>query len=463
MLRKIQSIMNRLSFEAHETQTAQGRTAERYRLAAWNSLTHATSSASGMISLLIIIPLTLSNLGTERFGIWMSLASLATILSFMDMGIGNGLVNLITQANAEKSHRLKQITIRGISTLAAIGAATGILLITAIEIISNIKTINSINYEILEETQQAATIFSILFSLSIPLFGIQRIFFGLQKSWISNTLKTIGYILSSILVYFLTKTKTTISELLIATYGLQTIIIVLAIPLLWREVSSDPIPPNTSKILIKNDIKSLLGVGWVFFALQIGGIVGWGCDTLIATTTLGPDAATPLTIVQRLFQFVTLPMLILNGSLWAAYSDAYVRKDIDFIKKTLKKSLIITFTTSTVTSLFIFIFSNEIITLWLGPEHLISTSLLAAFALWAIIDATGNCFGMYLNGCNIINIQLKVVLFFCLMAIPLKFILSTLIGTTGIVLATSISYIACIALPYITYLNKYVSINQFSK
>ena len=128
MWRALTTATRYFTLKAFNTDTGEGRSHERYRLAAWNTLANTISSAMGMLSLFVTIPLVLPYLGPERFGIWMSIASLAAIFSFMDLGIGNGLINLVARAriNKSKPYRLNEIVFRGLCLLAFLGAVIGL-------------------------------------------------------------------------------------------------------------------------------------------------------------------------------------------------------------------------------------------------------------------------------------------------------------------------------------------------
>lgn len=444
-----------LTLKAFNTDTEEGRSSERYRLAAWNTLANTISSAMGMISLFVTIRLALPYLGTERFGIWMSVASFAAIFSFMDLGIGNGMVNLVASAKIghKNSFRLKEIVFRGLWLLIFIGLIVGLVIIGLLQILSIDKIIKVSSQTLATETYQTALIFAVIFSLGIPLYGLQRIFFGLQKSWLANIFKIFGYTISPILVWGLVQQQASIPKLLIATYGVQTLSALLLLPCLHKELRTDQLVSKENfKIPIKQDIKALLGISSVFFFLQIGGIVGWGSDALIAASVLGASAVTSLVIAQRLFQLVTIPLAIINGPLWAAYADARARKDAAFIRQTLSRSLKFTLVFAAVASFTIVEISSWLTSVWLGIGNDIPSDLLFAFAIWAVLDATGNCFAMYLNGCNIIKAQLIVVIIFCAVVIPLKFFLPLTYGATGMVIATITAYILCVVLPYATFL-----------
>ncbi len=55
----------------------------------------------GLLTTLISVPLALSYLGVDRYGLWMTISSFAVLLSFADMGLGNGLLSAIAEADGK--------------------------------------------------------------------------------------------------------------------------------------------------------------------------------------------------------------------------------------------------------------------------------------------------------------------------------------------------------------------------
>ena len=71
-----------------DVQTEQGRRDERYRVALLSILANVLSRVVGVVLTLLSVSLTLPYLGVERFGIWMTVASFAAMLTFLDLGGG---------------------------------------------------------------------------------------------------------------------------------------------------------------------------------------------------------------------------------------------------------------------------------------------------------------------------------------------------------------------------------------
>jgi len=154
--------------------------------------------------------------------------------------------------------------------------------------------------------------------------------------------------------------------------------------------------------------------------LQIGTMIGWGADSLIIAGTLGAGQVAVFNIVQRLYQFMTQPLAIINNPLWAAYADANVRNEKSFIRRTLVKSMTFTFVFSTVAGGLLLVFGADLIQIWTDSKIDIPPTLILIFFIWSVCDALGNAFAMMMNGCNIIKPQVYALISFIGLSLPYK-------------------------------------------
>ena len=93
---QLQSIFRLRPFD---TSTAEGRSKERYRRAALTVVASGAARGVGILTTLISIPLTVRYLGTERYGLWVTITSVIALLTFADLGLGNGVLNAISEAH----------------------------------------------------------------------------------------------------------------------------------------------------------------------------------------------------------------------------------------------------------------------------------------------------------------------------------------------------------------------------
>src|SRR5690348_6591044 len=93
--------LRHLRLRHFNTSTDEGRSNERYRRAALTTATSLIAKLASVITFVVSVPLTVRYLGPERYGIWMTVASLVTMLSWADLGIGNGLMTLISESHGK--------------------------------------------------------------------------------------------------------------------------------------------------------------------------------------------------------------------------------------------------------------------------------------------------------------------------------------------------------------------------
>ena len=62
-------------------------------------------------------------------------------------------------------------------------------------------------------------------------------------------------------------------------------------------------------------------------------------DKILITQLFGPQHVASYDVVFKLFSVITIVHGILMAPLWSAYSDAYHRNDMEWIKKTIKNQL----------------------------------------------------------------------------------------------------------------------------
>ena len=88
-----------MRFKPYDTTTEEGRARERLRRVGLSALSSAAARGLGLGASLITVPLTASYLGAERYGLWMTVLSVAGLLSMADLGIGYGVMTLLAEAH----------------------------------------------------------------------------------------------------------------------------------------------------------------------------------------------------------------------------------------------------------------------------------------------------------------------------------------------------------------------------
>jgi len=431
-----------------DASTESGRSAERYRLAALSILANVLGRGVGMVVMVLGVSWTVPYLGAERFGVWITIASFATMLAFLDLGTGNALTNHVAKCAAKQdADGVRWAISGGLGFLAIIGLVVGTGLTSFAAVLPWDRLVKSNQPLVTEEARQAAIWFGVLFGVNIFASGVQKVFAGLQRGFEAHAATAIGSLLSLGGLWVCTSQHAGIPTLLFVTLGSQ---VLSAMGLLAVLVRRGQFSWNAVACKTRSEGGKLMKVSSLFLVLQLGVMLGWGADSLIVSSTLGAAQVAVYGITQRLLQFVSIPLSMLNSPLWAAYADAYARGDSDFMRRTLRKSLTVTLILAVLGIGMVSLVAQPVIAHWTKGNVVVPQNFLLVFSLWTVLEATGNAFAMFLNGCGIIRPQVSSVLFFCVLATPLKFLLAAHQGLTGVMLATIVCYLITVVLLYTT-------------
>ena len=395
-----------------------------------------------------VVPLTLPALGPDRFGVLMTILGYGALFAFLDLGLGSALIR--------ESAKFKVLG-NSVATADMLGSALFMLLglglvFSAVMLVAAFAVpIGAIFYRLPftyhEETRSALIGFALVFSIALPLQGLQKIYLGLQCGYITHLVSAILSLIALATLYHFRQSNLTIQQILLVTYGLPALAPIVYLPWFLR----DRLASYSFRLrAFRLNTIVLFRSGSLFLVLQLGYVLGWSIDGSLTSATLGASAAGALAIVQRLFQLVSVPLNLINAPLWPAYSDAIARDDVAFIKLTLKRSMSLTAIAAVFAVFAIMIFRNEIVSVWFGRHLDISATLILLAGLMVALESTGNCFAMYLNGLHILRPQIIVALTFILLSVPIKYIMINRFGIEGVVAATIVCYIICVIIPYST-------------
>lgn len=434
--------------------SVEGRNAERYRLAALGTLANLAARVASMFAIALTVHLAAPLLGAERFGVWAIFTSLVAALSFLDLGVGNALINRVACAVAGRdASELQRIVAAGIGWLALIGVLVALCLAIVALVVPWDSLFKLSSPAVARETRNAALVFSGLFGLHTFSSGLLKLLIGQQRAYETHLIAAAAALTACVVVAYRIEPLTSVGGLLLMLFGVQSIAGLCVLPLLWIRGQLD-IPGLAAGMRAERNV--LFKTGSLFFVLQVGTMIGWGADSFMVAGLGGAADVAAFAIVLRLFQFASQPVAVLNSALWAAYADANARGDRDFIRLTLKRSAIVSVGGGGAAVLLLFVLGPWIISLWSQDAIHAPISLLAAFALWTVVEVGGIAFGTYLNGVGIVREQVIVVVAFCFVAVPLKVWAMLEAGATGLVFATTLAYLLTVGALYGFYFRRRV-------
>lgn len=400
----------------------------------------------GMASMILSVSWTVPYLGADRFGAWMTIASLAALMSFLDLGVANGLTNRVARAASSTNHDDLVRTISGgLGVLALLSAALMLLLLLAAWFAPWHLLVKADAASLTDEIRETSVVFAVLFALSVVLNGVLRIYHGLQRG---SEVFVIGFVCSVVgllLLYAATLYRAPLPILLLCSMGTTLL------PGLWlwlrlkRRGLFKVVGWLTST---RCEGPELFRISSLFLVLQIGTAIGWGMDSLILSSTLGASTVAAYAVTQRMYFIATQPMIIFNGPLWPAYADADAREDRAFIRKTLLGAMKLTLTYAVIATALLATFSETIFRYWTSGEIAPASVLVYALGLWAIIDALANAFAMFMNGVGIVRPQVVAVVVIVAVGLPAKLYLANTMGAAAMVLGFAAIFMTTLCVLY---------------
>ncbi len=409
----------------------------------------ATAGASylgrfGMgIAVLVTLPMARRTLDPELFGVWMMLSALLGFMAFADLGIGNGVLNKTTQAKASgDTVALRRVILSGYAATGLVGAAVYLLWLAFTQL-STTPTIvaGAIQDVNRAEVLRALHIFAAALAINIPACLIQRVQLGMQQGYWNGIAQLANAVGVLIAVPLTLQHGAGLSGLVMATLGVQALVNI-ANTAIWLSRSGllGRQGGEGGSALHAATMGALLRTGSLFFILQMAAAFAFQSDSIVITQTLGQHAYGDFAVVQRLFLFISMIISAAMVGLWPAFGDAIASNNTAWAVRVLQRTMIVAALVALAGTVLLSVAMPWLMAHWLHVSWTPHWGLLAVLSAWTIVDAISAATAAYMNGANILRLQVIFALVMAATAFGIKWILTPRYGATGSVLATLIAY-----------------------
>lgn len=409
-----------------------------------NTLLISFFRGAAIICSFLLIPLSLEYLDKDYYGVWLTLISVVAWLSFMDVGIGNGLRNKLTEAIEFNN---KTLANEYVSTTYVIFSILMVALIIIFAIINPFINWTNLLKTDLPDTSLLALTFIVVtgFCLRLVLDLAGIIVIALHSPFKRALVDFISNFFTLILVFFLTYSSS--KSIIIFGFIISFVpVIVLAFfnYLIFRSQSTVSfLRPSWSKFN-KLHLKSLFNLGLKFFVIQLAGIVVFSTDNLIITHFFSSSDVTDFNLSYKYFSIITVLFSMILMPYWSSFTSAYYGKRNDWIRKSLKKLIFIWIIQILICFIFIFL-AETIYNIWLGDKIRVSFRLNIFMAIYVTIINWNNIFVYFLNGISKIKLQLYSSVLIALINFPISYLLIKYspYGINSVVIGNCLSLLIC--------------------
>lgn len=439
--------MPSLRMTAHDLSTPEGRAAERHRRVALTAAAAALAKVLTVCTALISVPLTLHFLGSERFGMWMTISSLIAMLAFADLGIANGVLSAVAEAHGRDDRRtVQQLVSSGFFMLTAI-AALLLALFAAVYAWVPWHAVFNVQSELARaEAGPALAVFVLCFAAAIPLAVVQRVQMGLQQGFAASLWACVGSLCGLAGVLWAIHVQAGLPWLVLALAGAPLLAALFNSLYFYGRLQPD-LRPRWA-LFTRTAARRVAATGALFFVLQVTVAVAYTSDSLVIAQLLGASAVADYAVPEKMFGLITLALAMVLQPLWPAYGEAIARGDHAWVRRTLKRSVLMALGLAALASLVLVLAGPTLLRLWVGQAVVPPLMLFVALAVWKVVEAGGNAVAVYLNGAHVIGLQVVVAIAVAICALSLKFWLIPIYGVAGAVWATVVAYLVFAAVPY---------------
>lgn len=386
---------------------------------------------------LALVPILLSKLGTENYGVWAILLSLMQWVALMDIGIGNGLRNKLGEALAHnRTVDAREYVSTAYFSMVLFAVVLIVILLPVFflfdwSVFFNSKSVSP------TELRWTLVVFIYAIITYFVLSLINQVINALQR----NALTSIAPIVANVLfigsiTLFLPKHNASLLLTSIA-YAVSLLGAVLAITIFFFKEYSYLSP---KLVFFKKDkIRSILSLGLKFFIIQITCVVIFSTDNVVITQLFGPKAVTAYSIPFMIFNNIGMLINLMMMPFYSSYTEAYSKNNLEWIraKIVLLCKLMIPFVLGVLVVVFIFPYLLKI---WIKDPIDIPKSLPLLMGLYTVITVWNNIFGYLMGAIGKINLGMYVTIITGVINIPLSIYLGRNcgLGLNGVIISNII-------------------------
>jgi O-antigen/teichoic acid export membrane protein len=444
-----------LRLRPFDTTTLEGRSAERYRRIAWSTALSMIARVVGMATSIISVPLVLDYLGSDRYGIWLQMSSFVAALGPLDLGIGLGLLTVLSDAYGRDD---KGAARRAISTAAAMLTLIASVAVVVFGIVYFFipwaRVFNVTTPTAMSEAGPAAAVLFGAFALGLPLGIVAQVQLAHQSGYISSAWAILGNVGSFIALITIIVIHGNLPLLVLALTGVGLLAAAFNGWFLFRR-QRRWLMPRLRDVDLRT-ARPLLKTGSLFLVLQIAGLAAFSLDNIVIAQLMGSSAVQEYAVPTKLFVLAPTLLSFVLVPLWPAYRESLARGDGAWVKRTLRRSITLAALFNIPSSLFLIVAGPFLLNIWVHGQVHPTTLLLVGLGTWTIMNTLNGPFAMLLNGANVVAFQAVCSVLMAVANVAISIYLVQRIGVSGAVYGSVISQLVFILIPEVWYVRRFL-------
>lgn len=390
---------------------------------------------TSIIISLMLVPITLGYVSNEMYGIWLTLSSVMMWLNFFDVGFTLGLKNKLAEAIALQEWQRGKTLVSTTYFMMIVIFIPLCFVLEALLPFVNWSDFLNVSHEYNNEITKTLFVLIIFFCLQMIANVLTAVIAAHQKVALSSLFPVIGNFLSLIIIWFLTKIcAPSLIALAFAISAMPIVVIIIASVILYKKQFRKVAP--SWKCINVAYIKNLFSLGARFFIIQIQCVILYQCTNILISNVSGPEDVTSYNIAYKYMNVAMMAFAIVLAPLWPAFTDAYTKKDYQWMQNVYRKMIKFYFLCACIMVIMVLV-SPFAYNIWIGKKVEIPIVMTIAVCLYMMIYNWDSLQVNLINGIGAVKLQTYVTLIGLILHIPMSFFLGKTLGlgAIGVVLS----------------------------
>ncbi len=383
---------------------------------------------------MMYVPLFLDCMDKTRYGIWIAIMGLVNWIGFMDIGIGQGLRNLLAVSLAKNDMPTAKKLVS--TAYVSVGTIFGVLMAIFLIIYKWVDWYKIVNAPVDMATEINILILVVvcIMCVNFILGVIKSVFFAFQEPQKTSDMSLVTQALSLLIVYVFTLVGNVKTLLPIGiTLTITPCLVYLAYSVFFFARKYRDITPSF-KYFDKKYVKKILLLGGGFFFIQISNLICFQSNDLLISNIISPDVVAEYHVVHKYVSLLMFAFTIIITPFWSATTEAYVKKDIAWIKNS-EKNLIKIWFLFLIAGAAMVLCSPVFFKIWLRNRLTIDYSVVILLTIYLLMQMLSNIYLSFINGIGKIRLQLYVCIALPFLYIPVAIYLGGIYGIAGFIMA----------------------------
>lgn len=410
-----------------------GRSKKMYK----NTVAMMFIKGASIIISLMSAPIMLHHVNRADYGVLLTLTSIVSWVGMMDVGLGNGLRNKLPGMLASGDFQSAKKAVS--SSYATLALYVGLLIAVFLFVsphINWLSVLNSPKSDAMEISGLAMVVF-IAFCAQFLLGLIVSILYAYQMPAITSLISFGSQVVTflALIVQIYIFNVSSVFQIGAVNCLVPPLFLLVATIILFSTKLKEVAP--TFKLIDFKSVAGILSLGVKFFILQIITIVLFQANSIIITHVVGPEAVVEYNLAFRYISVLTMFFNIAITPVWSATTDAYVRGDFAWIRKTLafsRKVCLLAIGCGVVMTLL----SQPVYALWLGKGAIdISYATTGLICLYISFEMLYKVYGTIINGTGKVFAQMVITGIIAICYVPLAVFGGKTWGLSGVLIANT--------------------------